>query len=274
MKWIKHYVDATDSVKLNKLMDKYGVEGYGRYWLLLELLAQHWDENQERIEIHLRTIAKQLRYYKLTSAKEWVNNGQTMGLYEVDIDSNVFSFKAPILSELQSKDYKYEKTKRNKNDPKNKIKNKIKNKNKSESENTFDFEGLYKKYPRKRGKTKGLEICTSQIKTEKDFKLLEIAISNYTKEIEKAQTDINFVKQFGTFMRVWRDYLETDSLTVETLNPKAIYQAIASGATKLELVPDSYGLNEKDKLWISDNGGLKNLGKNTTDYTLKKMLGL
>ena len=43
MKFVKHYANASDSVKLNQLIDDLGLEAYARYWMLLELLASEFD---------------------------------------------------------------------------------------------------------------------------------------------------------------------------------------------------------------------------------------
>ena len=61
MKWFKHYSNASDSVKLNHLIDELGLEGYGRYWLLLELLAQDFDGINDEFEIHFRKISSKLQ---------------------------------------------------------------------------------------------------------------------------------------------------------------------------------------------------------------------
>ena len=40
MKWFKHFSDAYTNLKLQSVLAKYGPEGYGFYWIVLEMVAQ------------------------------------------------------------------------------------------------------------------------------------------------------------------------------------------------------------------------------------------
>ena len=40
MKWFKHEVDAIHSEKLTRLKSEFGFEGYGRYWRIMEIVAE------------------------------------------------------------------------------------------------------------------------------------------------------------------------------------------------------------------------------------------
>jgi len=46
MKWFRHETDAIHSEKLAKLIMEFGFEGYGRYWRLMELVAERMDKTQ------------------------------------------------------------------------------------------------------------------------------------------------------------------------------------------------------------------------------------
>lgn len=71
----------------------------------------------------------------------------------------------------------------------------------------LDFDALYKIYPRKEGKKRGIEICKRQIKTQDDYNKLELAIKNYAR-IKKGS---EFIKHFSTFMNEWSDWLDPDA---------------------------------------------------------------
>lgn len=76
---------------------------------------------------------------------------------------------------------------------------------------TFDLESLYKKYPRKEGKKIGIERLSKQIKNEKDYELLSLAIDNYTKLcVKEKRIEKGFVKMFSTFASCWQDYIDVD----------------------------------------------------------------
>lgn len=86
------------------------------------------------------------------------------------------------------------------------IKDKSLKKEEFEKKTNFDFDSLYRKFPRKEGKSRGLAICRREIKTESDFADLDRAIMNYAR-IKKGD---EFLKHFSTFMGEWRDWLDPD----------------------------------------------------------------
>lgn len=83
---------------------------------------------------------------------------------------------------------------------------------------SFDFESIYKKYPRKEGKACGIERCRIQIKTQDDFELLLRAVTRYALHVRENQTEPRFIKLFSSFIgangtQPWRDWLEPDAGT-------------------------------------------------------------
>ena len=87
---------------------------------------------------------------------------------------------------------------------------------KEELENNFKI--IYDSYPKKKGKTKGFEyykayVTTGRVVNGKREKLTNKqiwqAIANYKREIDKNETELQFVKQFDTFMnKSILDYIE------------------------------------------------------------------
>lgn len=77
-------------------------------------------------------------------------------------------------------------------------------------ETRFDFLSIYSKYPLKKGKEIGLKRCKAQIKTEKDFHSLGIAVDTYTRQCKLEGTLPKFIMHFSKFMNTWRDFLDTD----------------------------------------------------------------
>lgn len=73
------------------------------------------------------------------------------------------------------------------------------------SQSKFDFENIYKKYPRKEGKAKGLEKCRKQIKTQEDYDALSIAIDRYSAHCSSSG---QYFKHFDSFMTTWRDWVD------------------------------------------------------------------
>lgn len=88
MKWFQHYSTAHKNLKFQALIEKYGFEGYGFYWVLCELVAEqgrnysipgskNWrkyfknifGENEEKLEEFLKNLAS----WQLISSKALKN---------------------------------------------------------------------------------------------------------------------------------------------------------------------------------------------------------
>lgn len=76
---------------------------------------------------------------------------------------------------------------------------------------SFDFEIVYQRYPKKVGKQRGLSIAKKQIRSLADFESLQLAIENYKKYLEEQKTEPQFIKHFSTFMGSWRDWLSPEA---------------------------------------------------------------
>lgn len=86
----------------------------------------------------------------------------------------------------------------------------------------FDFEGLYKLYPRKTGKAAGLEFCEKKIKTAEDYAALESAIKRFTAFHVKNRTEDRYIPYFSSFMgesNEWKDWLDPETGTVPRDSP-------------------------------------------------------
>jgi len=80
----------------------------------------------------------------------------------------------------------------------------------------FDFDILYKAYPRKIGKTAGIKTAQRSIKTEEEYLSLKRAIENYV--VLTRESEPKFIKHFSTFMNCWRDYVEIEVPTKSNPN--------------------------------------------------------
>lgn len=106
MKWIKHYSNTTDSTKINKLLAEKGVEGYGFYWLFLELLSAKFDGTQRVIELSLDEVLAKFRLNnrrKLVSLLEVLNK---LELIPNKTQGKFLQIDAYILLKLKQKDFK------------------------------------------------------------------------------------------------------------------------------------------------------------------------
>ena len=83
----------------------------------------------------------------------------------------------------------------------------------------FAIEDLYKLYPRKLGKKKGLLALTRLIKTQQKYDDVKTAITNYSAFLKKEQVEPRFIKHFPTFINNYTDWLdqEAGSTDVQTV---------------------------------------------------------
>jgi len=124
MKWFKHYDDASASVKVSQIVDEFGLEGYARWFLLLELLSSKYDGETTIFEIHFSELSAKLRIKftkKLDTFMELLHN---FCLIQLEIHSKVYKIECPILADLKDRDFKRARAVRAKNPPKIKIKDK------------------------------------------------------------------------------------------------------------------------------------------------------
>ena len=99
----------------------------------------------------------------------------------------------------------------------------------------FDFEALYGRYPRKRGKAAGMKLCAKQIRTQADYEALFRAVDAYTREC--AGKDAQYVMHWSRFMATWRDYLEPATAApspqpVQRYKPPVVAEPVAGDAVR------------------------------------------
>ncbi len=78
----------------------------------------------------------------------------------------------------------------------------------------FDFDSVYKKYPKKVGKAGGEKVFRRDIRSAEDYAALNIAVENYTKHLSSEKIEAKFIKHFSTFMASWRDWCDSDAGSV------------------------------------------------------------
>ena len=97
------------------------------------------------------------------------------------------------------------------------------------NQDKFDFEAIYKLYPRKIGKLQGISTLRKTIKTQQDYDDFCKAVRNYTLERQQNASDITFIKHFSSFVGTptnptWRDYIEEEEEFVP-LNKSEVKQS-------------------------------------------------
>ncbi len=80
----------------------------------------------------------------------------------------------------------------------------------------FDLDAIYKFYPRKVGKSRGMEKLEKLIKSQQTYDDMMKAVKNYAAKVEREGRAQEFIKQFNTFVAIdWKDYIEEEPGTYE-----------------------------------------------------------
>lgn len=83
---------------------------------------------------------------------------------------------------------------------------------------TFDFESVYKKYPRKEGKSAGIAWLKRHVKTERAFGELHEAVERYQRHCQSERLERQFTPHFSTWVKSYRDWVtEMGSQTPKTV---------------------------------------------------------
>lgn len=127
MRWFKHYSNAGDSECLAELERKFGFEGLGRYWKFIEFLNSRFDGTDCHFRVPREVLRALFRHRSWNSQRSFVLQLATIRGLKIECSGNVYEIDAPILLELQGRDFKKARSDRGSTAPKNKIKNKMKN---------------------------------------------------------------------------------------------------------------------------------------------------
>jgi hypothetical protein len=84
----------------------------------------------------------------------------------------------------------------------------VKKEKKEKNKGVFDFEAVYKNYPRKEGKKKGFEKLTTIIKTQGDYDNLLLSVENYSEQ--ERESERKHIKHFSTFVNCYEDYIRIE----------------------------------------------------------------
>ena len=115
MKWFKHDTDANHDPKLEKVLMRYGAEGYALYWMCIELIAAPIDKHNLTFELkHDSEILAYRLKMDSTKVQEIMSYMTRLDLFEIDVTSQIITcmslaarlensiIKNPYLKEVQS----------------------------------------------------------------------------------------------------------------------------------------------------------------------------
>lgn len=87
-------------------------------------------------------------------------------------------------------------------------------KEKKEKQSVFDFEEIYKNYPRKMGKARGLKILSRIIKNQLQYDRFKASAKNYALYCKKENIAPQFIMHFSTFVSNYEDWVTSPTTAI------------------------------------------------------------
>lgn len=101
MKWFKHYSDASDDQFIEELEDKFGWEGYGRWWKLLEIISKGMEKNNEPYAEHSWVKWQSFLKGKQNKLDLFLVHCQDKSKLKLEQNGNILRIICPKLLELR-----------------------------------------------------------------------------------------------------------------------------------------------------------------------------
>ncbi len=139
-----------------------------------------------------------------------------------------------------------------------------------------DIEELYKIYPRKQGKKRGVSKLVSHFKKKPDdYERVKISIQNYAHYIALNKIEMQFTKHFDSFVSEWEDWqskenVEDHKSSSSSIDQNKIKALLAQGIQTIKELPPGK-LNQAEIDFIQNNGGFAQLGR-MDNYNLNNLL--
>ena len=83
----------------------------------------------------------------------------------------------------------------------------------------FDFESVYKIYPRKLGKASGIRKLKSKVKTDEKYEQLKLAVEKYAAHCKRERIEEKFIMHFNTWCSRWEDWVPSATEKPKELTP-------------------------------------------------------
>lgn len=174
MKWFKHETDAHTNLKLQAVVDKHGLEGYGFYWACVELIGLQGENFRVEAQKCWQSYLK-----KVMSIDVDKQNIILQTFCEVNlIDKKAFKYGHLYIPKMEERSDDYtarlrrvsEQTTDNVHLEENRKEKKKKEKKRTEY--TQDFESFWNLYPKKTGKAKAFDYW-QELTSEEKKKIME-----------------------------------------------------------------------------------------------------
>ena len=97
MRWFKHMVQSNRDEKLRRIQDKFGLEGYGLYWIILETIAEKLDKNNcASMELSYKNW-KKITGISTKKFQKFLTFAQELEIFVVKNSQNLITIGCPNL---------------------------------------------------------------------------------------------------------------------------------------------------------------------------------
>lgn len=101
MRWFKHFSNASDDDFLEELEEQFGLEGYARWWKLLEIIAKEMDKTEKCYSVHSWTKWQTFLKGKRNKLETFLVAIELRGKIKLEVNGNILKIICPKLLELR-----------------------------------------------------------------------------------------------------------------------------------------------------------------------------
>ncbi|WIF95044.1 DUF4373 domain-containing protein [Caminicella sporogenes] len=258
--YFSHDANARNDTKVLAMRCDYGLEGYGMYWILIEILREQDGYKLKHDKSTYRALAMQM-HSTVDAVKKFINDCiNEYGLLQSDTTyfwSESLLRRMKKLEDIREKRRKAaekrwarvdEKEKESNNNANAEQNNAKKSKVKENKNNiyTCEFEEFWSHYPRKKEKKKAFTKWKARLKEGyKPEDLIKAAI-NYANECKKKETEERYIKHGATFLgpdKPFEDYIKQSEVKLDekviTLPSFRPAEEVLKGRDLSELIDES-----------------------------------
>lgn len=269
MQYFKHFANASDSRTINHLFDEFGHAGYAGWFLLLELCSEKFDGKSEpKFSFHTRIVRQKLRFSRkkleLFLEKCSEKGSLTFQLSEKELHLHIPKLLEVKTSRTLTKNSKNQLTVYREKDKELDINiDKEKETESTLKPNVDSGYGALPEFSENKALRELLETIPVHVQIrwfhayDFDCEFIEKSLVKAGEWIIKKQ---NRPLNLEDFLSRWLERARDFEGTSETgSDPEKIKSLVSKGFTRIDDCKPA--LNEYEKKWITDNGGLLALGR-------------
>jgi hypothetical protein len=212
--YFRHSFYAGKDDKIVNLITDHGKQAYFHYFRLVELCGEQASESMpEKFVFHRRTLCAELMVTNSRLGHHLLAMQSSLLLHYVMDDRKVEILMPNLVKYMGKYESKNHSNTPNKRKEKKRKEKEIKVNEKASDANaseSFNFDAIYQEYPRKEGKTNGINKLKKIIKNQDQFSLVLEASKKYNRHCKDFKIETRYIKLFSTWVNGehWNDVYE------------------------------------------------------------------